>query len=247
MELIPAIDLLDGKCVRLRQGDFRQVTYYKQSPRTFAREYAEAGADWLHVVDLAASRDGGKADSSPMFELLRSVSQKVQTGGGVRDPSDIETRLAAGASRIVVGSVASESPGTFAQWLDWFGADSLVAALDVRLDDAGVPRVRSRGWTEDAGTDLWRLLDEYSGSGFRHLLCTDIGRDGLMSGPNFDLYREINDRFPDIRVQASGGVRNIDDLRALAESGASAAISGKALLDGAYQVTEALKALENCR
>lgn len=243
MELIPAIDLLDGKCVRLRQGDYQQVTYYQQSPRAFAESYSRAGADWLHVVDLAASRDGARANTAPMFELISSVSQKVQTGGGVRGPADIKDRLASGAARVVVGSVAAESPQIFCQWLEQFGPDSLVAALDVRFDDNGVPRVRSRGWTEDAGSDLWNLLDQYSATGFRHLLCTDIGRDGLMEGPNADLYKEIHKRYPHIEVQASGGVRNIADLRALAKAGASAAISGKALLDGEYEIRDALVAL----
>ncbi|HKJ17585.1 MAG TPA: 1-(5-phosphoribosyl)-5-[(5-phosphoribosylamino)methylideneamino] imidazole-4-carboxamide isomerase [Xanthomonadales bacterium] len=247
MYLIPAIDLLDGKCVRLRQGDFQQVTYYKKPSLTVAEEYAQAGAGWLHLVDLAASRDGTSASANQMFQILQSVSQRVQTGGGVRDTGDVEARLAAGASRVVVGSVAAESPDTFCRWLGWFGPDSLVAALDVKYDDNGVPRVKSQGWTRDSGRDLWSLLDQLADTRLKHLLCTDIGRDGLLNGPNLDLYREINHRYPDIEIQASGGIRDIPDLEALAATGAAAAISGKALLDGKYSVKDALAALERAR
>jgi len=131
--------------------------------------------------------------------------------------------------------------------LGWFGPDSLVAALDVKYDDNGVPRVKSQGWTRDSGRDLWSLLDQLADTRLKHLLCTDIGRDGLLNGPNLDLYREINHRYPDIEIQASGGIRDIPDLEALAATGAAAAISGKALLDGKYSVKDALAALERAR
>ncbi len=243
MKLIPAIDLLDGKCVRLRQGDFKQVTFYPQSPHAIAQAYSEEGAEWLHVVDLAASRDGHQADSQPLFELLGKAPQQVQTGGGVRAPEDVRNRLNSGASRVVVGSIAAESPDMFRDWLDRFGSESLVAALDVRINENGTPQVRTHGWTRDSGQDLWSLLDRYSETGFKHLLCTDIGRDGLLNGPNLALYEEILSRYPGLELQASGGIRNISDLKRLAGAGCSAAISGKALLEKQYTVRAAIQSL----
>lgn len=243
MELIPAIDLLDGRCVRLLHGDFERLTVYADDAGDLAQRYAGAGAPWLHVVDLAAARDGENADTGALFELLRTAKQSVQTGGGVRTAADIERRLSAGAKRVVIGSLCATEPERFAAWLQRFGADRLVAALDVQTDPRGewVPRVY--GWTEAAPHPLWSLLEKLNESGLLHLLCTDIGRDGAMAGPNLELYRAITARYPALRLQASGGVSSLDDLRALNSAGAAAAISGKALLEDRFTVAQALEAL----
>jgi phosphoribosylformimino-5-aminoimidazole carboxamide ribotide isomerase len=243
LRLIPAIDLLDGSCVRLLHGDFEKCKVYELDAGRLAADYAAQGAAWLHVVDLAASRDGARADTRPLFRLLGSAPQSVQTGGGVRAARDIQARLDHGARRVVVGSLCATEPERFAGWLDRFGHDRLVAALDVRLDDEGVPRPRTHGWTQDSGRNLWDLLDWYAERGLRHLLCTDIGRDGAMTGPNVDLYREITGRYPALEVQASGGVSGLLDLRRLAGTGVAAAVTGKALLEGCFTVAEALEAL----
>ncbi len=239
---IPAIDLLDGRCVRLRQGEFEQCQVYDRSPESLAKKYAKAGAGWLHVVDLAASRDGEQADTTPLFRLLAATTQHVQTGGGVRNIADIEARLEAGAARVVVGSIAADDPELFASWLEHFSPQALVAALDVRIDEAGSPHVRSHGWTRDSGNDLWALLDHFSNR-LRHVLITDIGRDGEMAGPNVALYSAIAERYPALQIQASGGVRDARDLRDLANAPVSAAIIGKALLEGRLTVEETLTAL----
>jgi phosphoribosylformimino-5-aminoimidazole carboxamide ribotide isomerase len=243
-EIIPAIDLLDGSCVRLLHGDFEQCKVYDLDAARLAQRYADEGAAWLHVVDLAASRDGEKADIRPLLRLLESAPQSVQTGGGVRKREDVELRLDHGARRVVVGSICAAQPERFARWLEAFGAERLVAALDVRFDDDGVPRPRTHGWTRAAGPSLWDLLDFYAGHGLRHLLCTDIGRDGAMRGPNVALYREIAARHPGLAVQASGGVSGLKDLRELAASGARYAITGKALLEGCFTVAEAREDLQ---
>jgi phosphoribosylformimino-5-aminoimidazole carboxamide ribotide isomerase len=243
MTLIPAIDLLDGRCVRLVHGDFRDVTHYDEAPEAIALRYLQGGAEWLHVVDLAASRDGDGADTSPLFKLLKSADQKVQTGGGVRNGGDIELRLEHGAERVVIGSLCAKEPARFLGWLERFGRDAIVAALDVRLDSDGVPRPRIFGWTEDAGMNLWDLMDELVDGGLQHALVTDIGRDGALAGPNVELYREIIQRYPGIALQASGGVSRIDDLRTLQGAGAAGAIVGKALLERAFTVAHALDAL----
>ena len=242
-EVIPAIDLLDGQCVRLVHGDFERVTVYEQNASGLATRYAEQGARWLHVVDLAASRDGKEADITPLLKLLDAAPQSVQTGGGVRNAADIGVRLDHGADRVVVGSVSIEQPQRFAGWLRDFGSECLVAALDVRVDEDGMPWLKTHGWTRESGLSLWKVLDFYSETGLRHVLCTDIGKDGAMAGPNLELYREVARRYPDLSVQASGGVRDLDDLIALSGTGAASAISGKALLEGCFTVAEAVDRL----
>jgi len=243
MKLIPAIDLLDGRCVRLLHGDFKQVTHYPALPGELARSYAQAGAEWLHVVDLAASRDGTEADTSALFRLLGQTPQSVQTGGGVRSDEDISQRLDAGAARVVIGSLSVTDSRRFLSWLDHFGAEKLVAALDIRIDDKGIPWPRIHGWTDQGDRDMWNLLDDLSAGGLVHLLCTDISRDGALNGPNLDLYSEIMRRYPALQLQASGGVSNLDDLEQLKPTGAAGVITGKALLDKRFSVAEALDTL----
>lgn len=243
MILIPAIDLLDGRCVRLLHGDFNQVTHYPSTAAELARDYAQAGTEWLHVVDLAASRDGNAADTSALFSLLGQASQSVQTGGGVRNRDDVSRRLDAGAARVVIGSLSVTDSKGFISWLAHFGVEQLVAALDVRMDDQGVPWPRIHGWTGRGDRDMWQLLDELVAGGLRHLLCTDISRDGALSGPNLDLYREITARYPALQLQASGGVGRLNDLQQLKPTGAAGVITGKALLEKRFSVAEALEAL----
>jgi phosphoribosylformimino-5-aminoimidazole carboxamide ribotide isomerase len=243
IKIIPAIDLLDGSCVRLLYGDFNKCKVYELDAIGLASTYAREGAEWLHVVDLAASRDGESADIRPLLRLLDNTEQAVQTGGGVRSEADINTRLEHGAQRVVVGSLSVTQPEHFTSWLGEFGEDSLVAALDVRIDEDGTPWPRTHGWTRGTGETLWALLDFYADKGLKHVLCTDIGRDGAMTGPNLDLYREITRRYPDLVVQASGGVSGLQDLQKLSSTGVHSAITGKALLEGCFTVAEAIKAL----
>ena len=243
MELIPAIDLLDGRCVRLMHGDFNEVTYYDIPPERLARTYHEHGAAWLHVVDLEASRDGEGADTSQLFKLLGSAEQAVQTGGGVRSGGDIRARLDAGASRVVIGSLCALETPRFLRWVEEHGPDCIVAAVDVAIDTAGTPWPRVHGWTEEAGMNLWTLMDRLVEGGLRHALITDIGRDGALKGPNRALYQDILSRYPDLQLQASGGVSRIGDLVARKPDGAAATIVGKALLEGAFGVSQALDAL----
>ncbi len=204
-------------------------------------QYANAGAEWLHVVDLAASRDGLDADTSALFRLLGQASQSVQTGGGVRNETDISNRLGAGAARVVIGSLCVTDTAGFIGWLDHFGAEQLVAALDIRFDEEGIPWPRIHGWTDQADRNMWQLLDDLSAGGLQHLLCTDISRDGALSGPNLDLYSEIMKRYPQLQLQASGGVSSLADIEQLKPTGASGVITGKALLDRRFSVAEALE------
>ena len=241
MQLIPAIDLLHGDVVRLRHGDFDDCKPYEMPALQLASDYAAAGAAWLHVVDLAASRDGASARTEPLLHLLSGAPQLVQTGGGVRNAADIGIRFDHGADRVVVGTLCVTETDRFIKWMNEFGADRIVSALDVRLDAEGTPWPRIHGWTEGGTRNLWDLLDVLATGGLKHLLCTDIGRDGAMSGPNLNLYRELVDRYPDLEIQASGGVSGLRDLEQLKVCGVAAAITGKALLEGCFTVQEALE------
>lgn len=229
---IPAIDLKDGRCVRLYQGRFDQVSQYAADPEELARRYLALGVDWVHVVDLDGARDGAGGNREVIARMARLSRGRVQVGGGIRSHADVAAMLEIGAGRVVIGSAAAERPDDVRRWFAEFGAERLVLAFDVQLDEAGTPWCRTRGWTADAGLSLWDAIALYRDAGLRHLLCTDVARDGAMTGPNLDLYRDCATRFPDIGLQASGGVRDAADLEALRQTGASCAIIGKALLDG---------------
>jgi phosphoribosylformimino-5-aminoimidazole carboxamide ribotide isomerase len=240
MIIYPAIDLRAGLVVRLRQGDFNAETRYQNDPVELAKHYAAAGAQWLHVVDL----DAAKSPQNHQRELLRQIasvsSAKVQCGGGVRAEIDVQRLLDGGIDRVVVGSVAARDPTLFASWLKKFGPDRLCLAADVKADPRGVFHVHTAGWTATSGLLLSQLLDELSGAGLRHVLCTDIALDGMLSGPNLNLYTALHERYPDLQLQASGGVSVIPDLQRLRELGCAGAIVGKALLDGKFSISEAL-------
>jgi phosphoribosylformimino-5-aminoimidazole carboxamide ribotide isomerase len=230
--LYPAIDVRDGRVVRLRQGDYEQETRYRGEPAEVAVRYAQAGAQWLHLVDLDAARAGGYTLASLLATIKATTSLRVQTGGGVRSEADVEAILDAGADRIVVGSLAVREPGRVIDWLARFGADHVTVALDARQDEAGQWQLPTAGWTQASGVALDALLRRYADAGLRHLLCTDIARDGMLAGPNLELYRALVAVAPHVRVQASGGVRDAADILAAREAGCAGAVLGKALLEG---------------
>jgi phosphoribosylformimino-5-aminoimidazole carboxamide ribotide isomerase len=231
MRLLPAIDLRDGRCVRLLRGDFERQTAYASAPMELARKFEAMGADWLHVVDLDGARDG-RADGvnrSLIAQLAQGSSLKLQVGGGLRTRDDVERILAAGAARAVVGSAALSDPAAVRGWVEACGCDRVALALDVRLDAAGTPYLVTHGWQRQSMHTLWDALAEFPAA--EHVLCTDVARDGALTGPNVGLYADAVRRFPGIAWQASGGIRSAADLRALASCGVAAAISGKALLE----------------
>jgi phosphoribosylformimino-5-aminoimidazole carboxamide ribotide isomerase len=231
MLLIPAIDLRHGRCVRLFQGDFGAETRYEYEPHELLLRYRGLGASWLHVVDLDGAKDGVLANRSIVAALASQRSVRLQVGGGVRSSATVDELLRQGVSRVVIGSTAVEKPEEVADWIARFGSDRICLAFDVRLDDGGVPRVRTRGWTEGGALSLWDAIARFPSGLVKHVLCTDIERDGALSGPNVALYREAMARFPDLAWQASGGVRSASDLLELAQTGVTGAVSGKALLE----------------
>ena len=231
MHLIPAIDLRDGRCVRLLKGDFARETRYDADPASLAANYRGLGADWLHVVDLDGARQAGLGNSAVIARLAAEVSLKMQVGGGLRNIEAVTQMLKLGVSRVVIGSAAVTSVDAVRSWLDQFGPESMALAFDVRLDENGTPRVATHGWERQSELSLWSAVANFSGSPLKHVLCTDVDRDGALSGPNVALYREAAQRHPEICWQASGGIRDARDLHALAGAGAAAAVSGKALLE----------------
>lgn len=241
MEVIPAIDLLDGQCVRLYQGDFNKVSTYTQDPVALACTYREAGMRRLHVVDL----DGARTGSPTNMELIKAMAAAggvaVQAGGGIRDLRRARQLREAGATRVVLGSIAAEEPETALAWLGELGAEHVVFAFDVRVPDSGDPLILTRGWVHESGISLWALLGQFVAHGGVHFLCTDIARDGTLGGPNLDLYTESSRRFPEAQVIASGGVSSLADLHALKQTGVSAVVTGKAILDGRLTLEEIRK------
>ncbi|GHE38334.1 1-(5-phosphoribosyl)-5-[(5-phosphoribosylamino)methylideneamino]imidazole-4-carboxamide isomerase [Vulcaniibacterium thermophilum] len=239
-ELYPALDIRGGRVVRLRQGDYAQETRYADEPLAAARAHAEAGARWLHLVDLDAARVGGYTLAPLLHEIRAQTGLRVQTGGGVRSEADVEAILDAGAARVVVGSLAVREPARVARWLGRFGAERLTVALDAREVD-GEWRLPVAGWTADSGARLDELLARYADAGLRHLLCTDIACDGMLAGPNLGLYRRVLARVPAVAVQGSGGVRDAADVRALRDAGCAGAVLGRALLEGRLRLDDALR------
>ena len=245
MQLIPAIDLRNGKCVRLYQGRYDAETVYADDPSEVLDRYVALGARLVHVVDLDGARDGSRANAVAVARLVSQGQAELQLGGGIRDSTTVARWLDAGVVRVVVGSAAVTAPDEVASWFGAFGAERIVPAFDVRLDTDGVPRLATHGWERQTALSLWDAVERYLAHGLRHVLCTDVARDGALTGPNVDLYREAIRRYPTIAWQASGGVRDVADLADLASIGAAGAISGRALLDGRMHPEELSPFLRN--
>jgi phosphoribosylformimino-5-aminoimidazole carboxamide ribotide isomerase len=245
MRLIPAIDLRAGHCVRLLHGDFEAETVYPTDPYSLLTKYREAGADWLHIVDLDGARDGSLGNRAIIVDLAAAKALNLQVGGGLRNTAALAQMLDTGVGRAVVGSAAIAQVEQVQEWLAHFGPERLTLAFDVSIDDSGVPRVMTHGWQRQSEHSLWNALDNYAASQLKHVLCTDVGRDGALTGPNVELYREAVLRYPQIEWQASGGIRNAHDLHALSQAGAAAAISGKALLENLIPLEELQPFLPN--
>jgi phosphoribosylformimino-5-aminoimidazole carboxamide ribotide isomerase len=238
MLLIPSIDLRGGHCVRLLKGEFHAETRYDIDPEALLQRYADAGVRWLHLVDLDGARDGTPGNQ-PLIEKMAAQSRiRIQLGGGLRASERIDAAFAVGVQRAVIGSAAVENPQLLRQCLAQYGAERICLAIDVRVDAGGVARGRPPGGVEEHARSLGVVLQCFADTALRHVLCTDIERDGALGGPSLDLYAEAQRRFPQLAWQASGGISDAADLRRLADMGLAAAISGKALLEGRIRLEE---------
>ena len=235
MIIYPAMDLMGGRAVRLKQGRFDERTSYPTVPLEALSQFADAGSAWAHVVDLDGARSGAPVQHELIRELAVEASLRLQVAGGFRERDHLGRMFDAGVSRVVIGSLAVREPDKVRRWIEEFGAERITLSFDVRMVDS-VPIVAIAGWTEDSGQSLWELGAMYPQA--LHLLVTDIGRDGMLQGPNVELYEEIARRLPQVSVQASGGITSLADLERLPTTGA---IIGKALWEGRIDLREALR------
>ena len=240
MEIFPAIDLKNGQCVRLTQGDFATAKIYESDPFLQARKFAEAGSAWLHMVDLDGARDGKMRQIDLVMRIAKETSLKIQVGGGIRDAATINRLLDAGVQRVVIGSLAVKNKTLVHEWIKQFGAQHIILAFDIAYAD-GEPEVLTHGWQSGSQQTLWDVLDAYEGSGLQNILCTDVGRDGMLEGPNLDLYQEIQEYTPALGVLASGGVSGLEDLLKLAAFDIAGAIVGKAIYEGRLDLADAVR------
>lgn len=244
MLIIPAIDMRQGHCVRLKQGEFTDITYYQAKPQQLVHDYLRQGAQRLHVVDL----DGAKSGEIAQLSLIKSLvdsSIKVQCGGGIRSLASAQRCLEAGVDWIVLGSLAITNPTLTKELIDYCGNEHIILAFDIRMDK-NLPKLAVHGWQTTTELDLWQAVDCYQQWGINTILCTDIACDGMLAGPNFNLYQQALQQFPKINWQASGGIRHQQDLEQLASIGLSAAILGRLLYETDFDLGQALQGVVAC-
>ena len=233
IDLIPAIDIIDGKCVPLTNGDYDQKTVYRDHPAEVASEFEEIGFNRLHVVDL----DGAKSKHIVNDNVLKAITTKtgltVDFGGGIKTDEDIEKAFAAGASMVTIGSIAVTQPELFLGWLEKYGPERMILGADVRHG-----KISINGWKEDSSEDLLPFLKKYVDAGVRNVLCTEISKDGTLTGPAINLYRQIMEAYPELHLIASGGVSSKEDIMALDEAGIPAVVFGKAIYEGRINLRE---------
>ena len=235
IELIPAIDIIGGRCVRLTKGDYDQKTEYGE-PIDMAREFERIGFKRLHVVDLDGAKSKHIVNDRVLSEITSQTELEVDFGGGIKTHQDIEKAFAAGAKMVTIGSIAVTEPRLFSWWLMKYGADRIILGADVRNG-----KISINGWKEDSEEDLLPFLKKYVDAGVRNVLCTEISRDGTLSGPAIELYSKVMETYPNLHLIASGGVSSIDDIKALDAAGIPAVVFGKAIYEGKIDLEELIK------
>ncbi|GAC23791.1 MAG: 1-(5-phosphoribosyl)-5-[(5-phosphoribosylamino)methylideneamino]imidazole-4-carboxamide isomerase [Alteromonadaceae bacterium] len=239
--IIPAIDLIEGSVVRLYQGDYEQKTQYELDPIDVVNNYADQGAKWLHIVDLTGAKDTNKRQLKLIGDMVATGRMQFQAGGGIRSEQDVAQLLELGVKRVVIGSLAVKEPELVKGWVTKYGSEAIVLALDINIDEQGNKFIATHGWQENSGVSLEALLEDFLSVGAKHVLCTDISRDGTLQGANHQLYSEMAAKFPTIEWQASGGIGNLDDIAVLKPTHVSGVILGRALLEGKFTVEQAIE------
>ena len=232
IELIPAIDIINGQCVRLTKGDYDLKTVYGK-PLDMALEFERIGYKRLHVVDLDGAKSKHIVNDAVLREITSSTNLVVDFGGGIKTNEDIEKAFAAGASMVTIGSIAVTNPDLFLGWLEQYGTDRMILGADVRHG-----KISINGWKEDSAEDLLPFLKKYVDAGVRNVLCTEISKDGTLTGPAIELYQEIMDAYPQLHLIASGGVSSLNDIIALNAAGIPAVVFGKAIYEGKINLKE---------
>jgi len=233
MKIIPAIDILHGKCVRLIQGDFDKVKIYNEEPLTVALQFQNADLEYLHLVDLEGAKKGKVINWDVITELQEKTALQIDFGGGVKKITDVAGIIDAGASIVTIGSLAVKHPEILEEWLMEFGADKFLIGADV-LDE----KIKISGWLEDGGVDIFTFIGKLQALGVRNIFCTDISKDGVMQGPSIELYKRIMEQHPEVNLVASGGVSNMQDVIMLDEIGCKGVIIGKAIYEGKISLEE---------
>ena len=240
MEIFPAIDILDGKCVRLIQGDFEKLRTYSTSPQEVLSSFANQGAKFVHIVDLTGAKDPTRRQLALLKKLSASSNLKIQAGGGIRSESDVQDLLESGVQSVVIGSMAQRDPLSVQEILKKMGGQQITLAMDLQVLPDGTYQLATEGWQIKSAYSILDWLNPFLDSGLERVLCTDIQRDGLLCGPSFNLYRDLQSRFPGILFQASGGISSLQDLAQLKELGIRECIVGKALYEERFTLQEAL-------
>jgi len=233
IELIPAIDIINGQCVRLTKGDYDQKTVYSDSPATMAKEFEMLGFQRLHVVDLDGAKSKHIVNSGVLRRITTETQLVVDFGGGIKTDEDLEKAFASGAAMVTVGSIAVTQPDRFMGWLEKYGAERMILGADVRHG-----KISINGWKEDSDEDLLPFLKKYVDAGVRNVLCTEISKDGTLAGPAIDLYKRVMDAYPELHLIASGGVSGKEDILALDAAGIPAVVFGKAIYEGKINLEE---------
>ena len=236
IELIPAIDIINGQCVRLTKGDYDQKTVYGK-PLDLAREFERFGYERLHVVDLDGAKSKHIVNDAVLKAITTETKLTVDFGGGIKTDEDIEKAFASGAAMVTIGSIAVTNPELFMGWLEKYGAERIILGADVRLG-----KISINGWKEDSSEDLLPFLKKYVEAGVKNVLCTEISKDGTLAGPAIDLYKGVMEAYPQLHLIASGGVSSIDDIKALDKAEIPAVVFGKAIYEGKINLEE-LKAI----
>jgi phosphoribosylformimino-5-aminoimidazole carboxamide ribotide isomerase len=233
MQIIPAIDIIDGKCVRLTQGDYSQKTIYHENPLDVAKEFEAAGLKRLHLVDLDGAKEGTVKNWAVLQKIAANTSLSIDFGGGIKQDKDLKIVFESGAAYATVGSLAVKQPEVFKGWLKDYGADKFLLGADVKSEKIAVA-----GWLETTDIDIYDFLKDYVAQGVQQVFCTDVSKDGKLEGPSIDLYQKIIGKYPSLWFIASGGVSSMDDLYALKTIGCSGAIVGKAIYEGRIPLKE---------
>jgi len=233
MKVIPAIDIIDGKCVRLTQGDYNRKTVYNDNPVEVARRFEDLGFKYLHVVDLDGARSRHIVNANVLREITETTDLIVDFGGGLKTRKDLDQAFEAGAARVTGGSIAVRDPENFTEWIREFGPDKIILGADVKGRNIAVG-----GWMETSNQDIIQFIQYYIDRSVKYIICTDIARDGALEGPAIDLYRELIKNFPGIHLIASGGVGSMADLEELADTGVWGVIVGKAIYEGRIKLDD---------
>ena len=231
--IIPAIDLIDGRCVRLTQGDYGQKKEYSADPLDMAKQYEDCGVSRLHIVDLDGAKAKQPCNLRTLEKIASGTSLDIEWGGGIKDSVSLRSALDAGAGRIICGSVAVDNRQEFLSWLSEFGSSKIILGADVRDG-----KVATHGWLKDSGLTLAELMDWYVPAGLTQMICTDISKDGMLQGPDFEFYVDLKRTFPTVDVTLSGGISCMADIEKAAQLGLHSVIVGKAIYEGRISLKE---------